>query len=157
MNRRSLIRSLGAACLSPLSRVATDATGRAPEQHITFARDELRKMYNNKLRLARPDAVCPLPDSSTVKLRYTFRYRHYQEVTGADTWLTSWASDGNLYSTYADGNVAGEDGRPVQVICTLQGNDWYFRQLGVHCPLESTGTAENPPRFVHTREINHPT
>jgi len=31
----------------------------------------------------------------------------HAEYTGADTWLPSWASDGNLYSPWADGNVNG--------------------------------------------------
>src|SRR5512136_1417719 len=48
---------------------------------------------------------CPFPPSETVVgLAFTGRHAEY---TGADTWYPSWASDGNLYSPWTDGNVNG--------------------------------------------------
>ncbi len=52
-----------------------------------------------------PPSGCPFPASSTlVGVGFTGRHAEY---TGADTWYPSWASDGNLYSPWTDGNVNG--------------------------------------------------
>ncbi len=52
-----------------------------------------------------PPSGCPFPKSSTlVGIGFTGRHAEY---TGADTWYPSWASDGNLYSPWTDGNVNG--------------------------------------------------
>lgn len=52
-----------------------------------------------------PPADCPFPKSTTFNnLGFTGRHAEY---TGADTWYPSWASDGNLYSPWTDGNVNG--------------------------------------------------
>jgi hypothetical protein len=52
-----------------------------------------------------PAAGCPFERSATiVDLGFTGRHAEY---TGADTWYPSWASDGNLYSPWTDGNVNG--------------------------------------------------
>jgi len=52
-----------------------------------------------------PPADCPFRPSETLKgLQFTGRHAEY---TGADTWYPSWASDGNLYSPWTDGNVNG--------------------------------------------------
>lgn len=50
-----------------------------------------------------PPADCPFPRSDTIAgLRFTKRHAEY---TGADTWYPSWATDGNLYSSFTDGTV----------------------------------------------------
>lgn len=50
---------------------------------------------------------CPFPKSETlVGVGFTGRHAEY---THADTWYPSWASDGNLYSPWTDGNVNGLD------------------------------------------------
>ncbi len=50
-------------------------------------------------------AECPFPPSADFR-GVVFTGRH-AEYTGADTWYPSWASDGNLYSPWTDGNVNG--------------------------------------------------
>ena len=52
-----------------------------------------------------PPAACPLAQSSRFAgVMFTGRYATY---TDADTWYPSWASDGNLYSPWTDGEVDG--------------------------------------------------
>ena len=152
MNRRSFCRLSGTTLAAAgLSGSLSLWGGRSDKAPIHFSADELRRMYNNKTRLPRPDLPCPLPQSSAVRgVTSTGRQRDYAPVTGADTFMTSWAADGHLYSTYADGFVVDAEGKRPPVICTLQGNNWYFRKLGVHCPLEDQGTPEKPPRFERT-------
>src|SRR5680860_1418683 len=47
----------------------------------------------------------PFPKSE-FEIKLTGRFANY---TKADTWYPSWASDGNLYSPWTDGSIAGED------------------------------------------------
>jgi hypothetical protein len=50
-------------------------------------------------------ADCPFPQSQDITgIAFTGRHKEYTE---ADTWYPSWASDGNMYSPYTDGNVDG--------------------------------------------------
>ncbi|MCX6876931.1 MAG: hypothetical protein NTW21_24420 [Verrucomicrobia bacterium] len=52
-----------------------------------------------------PPADCPFKPSAVLTgLVFTGRHAEY---TGADTWYPSWASDGNLYSPWTDGEVNG--------------------------------------------------
>jgi len=52
-----------------------------------------------------PPASCPVTRSTTIKgLLFTGRHAEYAH---ADTWYPSWASDGNLYSPWTDGEVNG--------------------------------------------------
>ena len=52
-----------------------------------------------------PPGGFPFPKSDRfVGLTFTGRHAEY---TNADTWYPSWASDGNLYSSWTDGNVNG--------------------------------------------------
>jgi hypothetical protein len=52
-----------------------------------------------------PPPGCPFPSSNEITgIAFTGRHREYEN---ADTWYMSWASDGNLYSPYADGSVEG--------------------------------------------------
>ena len=58
-----------------------------------------------------PDATaadCPFPRSTRIKAEVKLT-GHSAVVpgSGADTWYPSWASDGKLYSTFADGTVNG--------------------------------------------------
>ena len=54
---------------------------------------------------SQPPKDCPFAASKTLAgIRFTGRHMEY---AGADTWYPSWASDGNLYSPFADGYVAG--------------------------------------------------
>ena len=52
---------------------------------------------------SQPPAGCPIPNSLDVT-GIAFSGRH-KEYANADTWYPSWASDGNLYSPFADGTV----------------------------------------------------
>jgi hypothetical protein len=73
-----------------------------------------------------PPDSCPFPPStSLVGIGFTGRHTEY---TGADTWYPSWATDGNLYSPWTDGNVnglgcssGGEDAHTGHA--TILGND----------------------------------
>ena len=48
---------------------------------------------------------CPFPPSKDLSaIAFTGKHAEY---TGADTWYPSWASDGNMYSPWTDGNVNG--------------------------------------------------
>jgi hypothetical protein len=55
-----------------------------------------------------PSAIpveCPFPRSTSLTgIRFTGRHSDYRL---ADTWYPSWAGDGNLYSPWTDGKVAG--------------------------------------------------
>jgi len=52
-----------------------------------------------------PPAECPFTPSQTLKgIAFTGRHAEY---AAADTWYPSWASDGNMYSPWTDGNVLG--------------------------------------------------
>ena len=52
-----------------------------------------------------PPADCPFkPSAALTGVVFTGRHAEY---TGADTWYPSWASDGNLYSPWTDGEVNG--------------------------------------------------
>lgn len=52
-----------------------------------------------------PPVGCPFPKSESFSgIGFTGRHAEY---THGDTWYPSWASDGNLYSPWTDGNVNG--------------------------------------------------
>ncbi len=54
---------------------------------------------------SQPPKDCPFGPSATLTgIRFTGRHADY---VNADTWYPSWASDGNLYSPWTDGNVNG--------------------------------------------------
>jgi hypothetical protein len=121
---------------------------------IEFSQSELAKMFNNRKFPPRPDEPCPLPKSSAIEsIQYTHRYRSYASTVGADTWLTSWAADGNLYSAYADGTV----GR-VGAICHIDGiDDWYYPPshpgfYAVPDRVFGWGSAKYPPRFLNIKK-----
>src|SRR5260221_14463302 len=58
-----------------------------------------------------PDATtadCPFPRSTRIKAEVRLTGRSaVVPGSGADTWYPSWASDGSMYSTFADGTVNG--------------------------------------------------
>src|SRR6266436_8027294 len=58
-----------------------------------------------------PDATandCPFPRSTRISAEVRLTGRTFMAPqSGADTWYPSWASDGSLYSTFADGTVNG--------------------------------------------------
>ena len=63
-----------------------------------------------------PPADCPFPPSETLRgLRFTGRHAEYP---GADTWYPSWASDGKLYSPFADGSVGSVAVACMEPQCT---------------------------------------
>ncbi len=66
---------------------------------------------------SQPPAGCPFAPSTTMTgLRFTGQHHQY---ANADTWYPSWASDGNLYSPFADGNAPLPGGGSVHVNCGL--------------------------------------
>ena len=151
--------ALGGVSLAGAESVdpGTQAPGTQASLVGGYAPDELQRMFVNPVRLPRPDTPCPLPQSGTIRgVTYTGRYRDYPQTTGADTFMTSWAANGNLYATYADGFATAADVSKVSAICTLQSNHWYFRRLGIHSPLEP-GSVANPPVFEKTSESRQAT
>jgi hypothetical protein len=60
--------------------------------------------------IAWPDSTgkdCPFPRSTRIsQLKFTGR-TYNAPGSGADTWYPSWAADGSMYSTFADGTVNG--------------------------------------------------
>jgi hypothetical protein len=54
---------------------------------------------------SQPPSDCPFPKSKEI-VGIAFTGKH-AEYTQADTWYPSWASDGNMYSPFTDGNVNG--------------------------------------------------
>ncbi len=53
-----------------------------------------------------PPADCPFPPSTEIQgIRFLGMHSDYRF---ADTWYPTWASDGNLYSPWTDGDVHGE-------------------------------------------------
>ena len=83
---------------TPLA-VAADKSPVAVPAHETPA------IGSDGVWLSEPPADCPFKPSETLKaMRFTGRHAEYPY---ADTWYPSWASDGNLYSPWTDGNVNG--------------------------------------------------
>lgn len=62
-----------------------------------------------------PPRHCPFPQSNSFR-RIDFTGRH-KEYAAADTWYPSWAEDGALYSTFADGWVVGTHGEKISASC----------------------------------------
>ncbi len=73
-----------------------------------------------------------MPQSRRFKgISFTGRQRDYRETAAADTWYPSWASDGTLYSCWADGRVADASGRKIRVNCQWEAPEGWFRDLGM--------------------------
>lgn len=84
---------VGAMLLTTLSWASALAEERVipapPQQPLTWA--------------SQPPQDCPFPRSEPLTgVAFTGRQRRY---TNADTWYPSWASDGKMYSPFADGRV----------------------------------------------------
>jgi len=162
MNRRTFIGK--AALATAAGSLALSAEGAVEESAlrmeesttdtVEFSKEELHRMFNNGKFPPRPDAPCPLRKSSSIKnVRPTYRYRAYGSVTTADTWVTAWAPDGNLYSSYADGAL-----RRSGVVCHIDGvDDWYYPppSVGFYAVPDRVfgwGSAEYPPKFLNIRK-----
>lgn len=168
ISRRDFISK--AAVTPTLVSIAKSAVGSNEESRILcekkdnpetveFSQEELGRMFNNRKFPPRSDEPCPLPKSSAIKgIRCTYRYRSYASVASADTWVTAWATDGNLYSAYADGFA-----QRVAVICHIDGiDDWYYptSHLGFYAVPDRVfgwGSAEYPPKFINIKDnpTNH--
>jgi hypothetical protein len=155
ITRRGFINNAAfAMTAATLAHSATDSTPSTAKEHridtIEFSQEELGRMFNNRKFPPRTEEPCPLPKSSAIRdIRFTHRYRTYGSVVGADTWLTSWAPDGNLYSAYADGMV-----RRTGVICHIDGiDDWYYpdSHIGYYAVPDRVfgwGSDKYPPKFL---------
>ena len=145
----TLVRSATGSTEETLSSVTENSA-----DTMEFSQEELARMFNNHKFPPRPYEPCPLPKSSAIKdVRCTYRYRSYGSVIGADTWLTSWAADGNLYSSYADG-VA----KRVGVVCHIDGiDDWYYPppHVGFYAVPDRVfgwGDAKYPPKYLDIKK-----
>ena len=66
---------------------------------------------------SQPPEGCPFAPSTTVTgFRFTGRHQQY---ANADTWYPSWASDGHLYSQFADGNAPRPGKGSIHVNCGM--------------------------------------
>ena len=100
---------LAVRLLMSTTRVSAGAAQAAVEQREIDAPPPQAGIGPGGVWPSEPPADCPFPPSETLKgLRFTGRHAEY---TGADTWYPSWASDGNLYSPWTDGDVNGLDRR----------------------------------------------
>jgi hypothetical protein len=96
MQRRSFIAALGAA---------VPGLGALNSWFPPRTTDEGTSKPGFRIWPSRPPKDCSLSPSSAIKgIGFTGRHASYG---GADTWFPSWASDGNLYSPFTDGTVAG--------------------------------------------------
>lgn len=79
-----------------------------------------------------PQEAPPLPQSHQFKgLKFTGKQHVYQMIIVADTWYPSWAADGALYSSWADGHVKDPSGRSISVSCCWRSSrESWFRDLG---------------------------
>jgi len=90
-----------------------------------------------------PPRDCPFPKSGAlVGIGFTGRHAEY---TGADSWYPTWASDGNLYSPWTDGNVnglgSGSGGETATTgHATILGND------PLHLVVTNQGVFKSSPR-----------
>jgi hypothetical protein len=85
-----------------ISLVVFNATVRAPAAESSTGAPKAKPF---QVWPSTPPTGCPFPRSDTiVGIGFTGRHAEY---TTADTWYPSWASDGNLYSPWTDGNVNG--------------------------------------------------
>jgi hypothetical protein len=161
MTRRQFINTAAfATTAATLSKPATGSAGETPTSKadgadtVEFTAEELSRMFNNRKFPPRAEEPCPLPKSSVIKnIRYKYRHRSYGSIIQADTWLTSWAADGNLYSAYADGSA-----KRVGVICHIDGvDDWYYPppHVGFYAVPDRVfgwGNAKYPPKFLDIRK-----
>jgi hypothetical protein len=67
--------------------------------------DESKTQNKQGVWISQPPDDCPFTSSNDIRgIAFTGRYKVYS-MAEADTWFTSWASDGNLYAQFADGKV----------------------------------------------------
>ena len=91
---------------------------------------------------------CPLPQSyDFARIEFTGKHAEYEH---ADTWYPSWASDGNMYSPWTDGNVAGvnsgsADTAAITGFATIVGDD------PLHLKITNVGTYPSSPLPYHGR------
>jgi hypothetical protein len=65
-----------------------------------------------------PQEVPPVPQSKYFKgIRFAGKQRNYLDTIKADIWYPSWAADGSLYTSWADGNVKDSSAHSVNVNC----------------------------------------
>ena len=97
-----------------------------------------------------PPPNCPFAESSEIAgTEFTGRHREYEN---ADTWFPTWASDGNLYSSYADGSVGGVEAsskgpHPTTGQAVIIGDDplnLTVKTLGVHSDPATPYVARYP-------------
>ena len=74
---------------------------------FTYKSDKSVDKYTPFIWSLGNEAECPFQKSKEIiGIEFTGRFANY---TKADTWYPSWASDGNLYSPWTDGSIAGEE------------------------------------------------
>jgi len=102
---RATYLSIERFVMTMLWTLAAGAAWAGPEQGAIDAPPPKPAIGPGSVWPSEPPADCPFKPSDTMKaLRFTGRHAEY---TNADTWYPSWASDGNLYSPWTDGNVNG--------------------------------------------------
>jgi hypothetical protein len=94
-----------AAAVAGVETVSVTLAAAAPLDGKLFVRVEGARTYPTGQWRSEPPADCPFePSAAHTGVVFTGRHAEY---TGADTWYPSWASDGNLYSPWTDGEVNG--------------------------------------------------
>jgi hypothetical protein len=108
----------------------------------TAPKVETIKLWPQYVKMDSWAVKLPVPRSEAiVDIGFTGRYATYEH---ADTWYPSWASDGNLYSPWTDGEVgkvgcssAGKDARTGQA--KIEGDD------PLHLKITNLGTVAGDP------------
>ena len=107
-----------------------------------------------------PPSNCPFAGSAEITgIAFTGRHKEYEN---ADTWFPSWASDGNLYSPYADGTVGGVETsskgpHPTTGQAVIIGDDplnLTVKSLGVHSDPATPYLGRYPIGTLVLRSIN---
>ncbi len=85
---------------------------------------------------SKPPAGCPF-ESSTMLTGIHFTGRHSDYHCG-DTWYPSWASDGNLYSPWTDGNTDGVNSNSGNGTNAVTGNAVLIGDDPLHLQVKNT-------------------
>jgi hypothetical protein len=136
MNRRSFLQSL------PAAGALYSAAPAIAQQPMVQDRNSIAYVSSGAIDgpLARalepPRGEPALVQSRHFKgLRFTGKQRFYPETISADTWYPSWAADGTLYASYADGAVKDSSSLQVRVNSQWEWPDGpqerWFRDLGI--------------------------
>ncbi len=99
MNKRNLNFKIIGLIIVLISANFSASMLHAQEREVSYS----PKPWVSKVWISEPPAGCPFEKSPGIAaIAFTRKYISY---TDADTWYPSWASDGNMYSGWTDGEI----------------------------------------------------